>query len=158
MDFVKTFTLLLSFGQEFTAKNWILVKSNALFNRLGEFYDRYFLTSNWYISERMIAKIDEVTDSMAEHGFYQFYHSIMEFKQKYIGQKFSRAIGTNENEINDLRPIIIEQLRKPIIIALGLNAIAVIIFVAEILVFKWLQWRDCKHWRKWRLTLCSCQF
>lgn len=88
--------------------------------------------------------IDKVTSSMAEHGFYQFYHSFMDFKMKWIGQSFSRPTGRIRDEI-DLESITIEQLRKPMIIVLYLNGMATIIFVAEFLVFKWLKWRNCKH-------------
>lgn len=47
-------------------------------------------------------------------------------------------------EVN-LEPITIEQLRKPIIIVLCLNGIAGILFIAEIVVFKWLEWRKRKQ-------------
>lgn len=105
------------------------------FISLGEILDRYKLTSDRYISERMIAKIDKVTNSMAEQGFYQFYHSISDFSQKWVFGKFDK------DEV-DLQSITIEQLRRPIMIILLLNGIASILFVAEILIFKWLKWRN----------------
>lgn len=126
------------------------INSKQHIYRLGEFYDRYVLTSDQYISERMIAKIDKVTNSMAEHGFYQFYQSWMEFERKFL----SRSAGIFDVEF-ELKPITIEQLRKPSIIVLCLNGLAVVIFVAEILVFKWLKSRNRKHsiqcWHSWRV-------
>lgn len=78
---------------------------------------------------------------MAEHGFYQFYHSLLDF-QRNNNSYFIRSIIRNDD---DLQLITIKQMRKPIIIFLYLNGIATIIFVAEILIYKWLKWRNCKQ-------------
>ena len=81
---------------------------------------------------------------MAEHGFYQFYHSILEFEMKETAGTVYLDMGIDKDEI-DLEPITIEQMKKPIIIFLCLNGIAVILLIIEILVFKWLKWRNCKQ-------------
>lgn len=88
--------------------------------------------------------IDKVTSSMAEHGFYQFYRSFMEFRFKYDGEKI-RLASRIIDEIDSLDSITIEQLRKPIIIVLYLNGISTIIFIAEFLIFNRLKWRNRKH-------------
>lgn len=80
---------------------------------------------------------------MAKHGFFQFYQSLLEFQQKWRMAKYGLT-SRKENYEVDLEPITIEQLRKPIIIVLCLNAVAIAVLVAEILVFKWLKWRNCK--------------
>lgn len=93
----------------------------------------------------MIAKFDKVTNSMAEYGFYQFSESISEFKHKWKAGVIDRTVENDNNVDDDLQSITMEQMKKPIIILLCLSAIAIIIFVAEILTFKWLKWRNCKH-------------
>lgn len=111
---------------------------------LGEVYDRHLLTSYQRISDRMINKIDRVTSLMTEHGFDQFYQHILEFQQKWLFAKDGMTTRKDKYEVN-LEPITIEQLRKPIIIVLCLNGIAGILFIAEIVVFKWLEWRKRKQ-------------
>lgn len=111
---------------------------------LGEFSDRYILTSEQHISERTISKIDEVANSMAEHGFYGFYQDIMDFKLKHLIGRLAQVKGMIGDGV-DLQSITIEQLRKPVVIVLCLNGIATIVFVIEILVFKWLKWRNRKY-------------
>ena len=81
---------------------------------------------------------------MIEHGFHQFYHSIIDFQKNGIIENLYHLMGVDKDEI-DLEPITIEQFKKPIIIFLALNGIAVILLLAEIFVFKWLKWRNCKH-------------
>lgn len=110
---------------------------------LGEFPYRHLVTSNQCISERTINKIDKVSSSMAEHGFYQFYQSLVDFQQNWMVVEVGMITHKDNYEVN-LEPITIEQLKKPIIIALCLNGIATILFVAEICVYKWLQWRNRK--------------
>lgn len=110
---------------------------------LGEVLDRYSLTSNQYISERTITKIDKVTSSLAEHGFYQFYQSIADFAKKKWSQKFYMSSRNSNNEDDLFQAIAVEQFKKPISIVLYLNGIATIIFIAEIFIFKWLKWRNC---------------
>lgn len=100
--------------------------------------------SDQFISERMIAKIDKVTSSMSEHGFYQFYDSYMQFILNSMLQKYAQTAGAIKGEM-DLQSITIEQLRKLIVIVLCLNGIAALLFVVEILAYKWLRWRNCKH-------------
>lgn len=92
----------------------------------------------------MIKKIVKVVNRMTEHGFYQFYQSFSRFKYKNIVEKVKQLTGNDEDEI-ELEPIMLEQLKKPIIIYACLNGIATIIFIVEILLFKWLKWRDSKH-------------
>lgn len=101
----------------------------------------------------MIMKIAKVTNSMAE--FYQFYHSLLEFKLKRFIEKFNRLMRINRDKI-DLEPIVIEQFEKPIISFLYLNGIAAIVFIAEILVFKWLNWRNCKLANNFKLNISKC--
>lgn len=79
---------------------------------------------------------------MAEHGFYQFYETFLDFKMNYKTLEIERILGISKAE-SDLKSIVIEQLRKPIVIMLCLNGIATIIFFAEIFVHQWLKRRNC---------------
>lgn len=129
------------------AKNyaiWVeLFDWNHHIHVLGEILDRYILTSDQRISERTITKMAKVIKTMTEYGFYQFYHSLSVFERKWLIGRAYVNIGIDKNEIN-LESITIEQMNKPIMIALCLNVAATIVFIAEILVFKWLKWRNCK--------------
>lgn len=108
---------------------------------LGEIIDRNLVTSDEFIPQRMVKKIEQVTLSMVEYGFGKFYDSISDFnRQLYVS--FRR--GYKEKDDDLLLPITIEQIWPVIIIVLSLNGIATIIFVAEILYYKWRNWRNCK--------------
>lgn len=85
-----------------------------------------------------------MTSEMAEYGFYQFYHSALAFKWMGRFENLNRFFGFIGNEIY-LEPITMEQLKKPIIIFSCLNGFALLIFIAEILLSKWLKWRCCKY-------------
>lgn len=84
---------------------------------------------------------------MAEHGFYQFYHSFSEFQLKWDIRRLYRVMG-NEQDQNDLLSITMQQLHKPIVVVSCLNGIAAIAFVAEILIIKWIEWRN-REWNNW---------
>lgn len=77
---------------------------------------------------------------MAEHGFYQFFESYFEF----LEHRFANVIMKMDDS-DDLQTITIEQMKKPIVIFLCLNGLAAIIFIAEILIFRWLKWRNRKR-------------
>lgn len=94
----------------------------------------------------MVTKIDKITNSIAEYGFYQCYDSYMEIKLKHLAHIVGLTIIKDEF---DIESITINKLRKPIIIVLCLNGIATIAFVVEIFIFKWLEWRNCKHLNKY---------
>lgn len=112
---------------------------------LGEIIDQYKLFSNDVISQRMIDEIDTLTMSMVEHGFNQFYTSFVDYKEMIDFNKVFLGLETNnendDDDDDDLKSITIEQFKIPIIIVICLNALPTIIYVAEILVFKWLNWR-----------------
>ena len=91
----------------------------------------------------MISKIDKVTNSMFEYGFNEFFQSFHEYKRKWLIGRVYLKIGVDKDEI-DLEPITFEQMKKPMLIFLSLNAIALFIFFAEILIFRWLKWRNRK--------------
>lgn len=90
----------------------------------------------------MIDEIDKVSNSMSEYGFHKFYESKFTFDwhTKNINQSTENVM----EDIIDLQPITIEQLRKPIIIAMSLNGIGLILLVVEVLLFRWKKWRSCE--------------
>lgn len=93
----------------------------------------------------MVSKIDKVSNSMAEYGFYQFYQSLSELQTKQLASKLYGPSGVDNEDNNHLQPITMEQLKKPITIILCLNGIATILVVAEVLLLKWMKLRDCKQ-------------
>lgn len=86
----------------------------------------------------------DVTNSMAEYGFYKFYDSISKFKFNLRVDEIYHEIE-NKKVHDDMQPLTIEHLRKPIIIVVCLNGIALLSTVVEILLVKWLNWRKCKR-------------
>ena len=118
---------------------------------LGEINGQRKFYSNSIISQRMIDKIDRVTMSMVEHGFVHFYQSYLIYKEQRAYAKeffmFDIILNKTKNDSNEFQSISVEQFKTPMIILLFLNGIATIIFVAEILVSKWLKWRSCTYYQ-----------
>lgn len=100
----------------------------------------------------MLAKIEKVTNSMAEYGFHEYCQSISEFTLNWYAKDIERSME-NSNVDNDLQPITIEQLQKPIIIVLSLNGIATITFFAEVILFKF--YSRILPLLEWKLNLKS---
>lgn len=109
---------------------------------LGEFLDRFFLTSFSIIPQQMIDQIDHIAMSMVEHGFDKFYYSVAEAYMKRVTNEYEISFLLEEED-DQLQSIAIEQIWPVIYIVLSLNGIATIIFVAEILHYKWKNWRNC---------------
>lgn len=108
---------------------------------LGTIPVQYVLHSKNFISDRTMAKVDWITNSMAENGLYGFYSSAAQFSlnsrvnRRHIG-------GFNDDEIS---PLAMQQFKRVMIFILCFNALAMIAFVTETLVFKWIMWRNRKY-------------
>lgn len=84
----------------------------------------------------MLKKINEATSSMMEYGFHQFYTSIATFKQKLVDRVFL------DQDDDDLYALTMAQLSRPLVFLLLLCGLASIVFVAEIINFKWRNLRN----------------
>lgn len=99
---------------------------------LGEILNPLYLQSNRYAPERMLDRINRVTSSMMENGVHNFYTSIVAFKSK-IFQRIHYAQLPND----DMQALTAKQLIRPMILVFSLWGMAVILFIVEIIIFKW---------------------
>lgn len=98
---------------------------------------RYMLYSERFIDERTIQRVDRIASSMSENGLYQFYNSFAEFSYKsYISHNNPQS---NDGEIP---PITMQQFKRMMLFILCLNGSATVVFLAEILIFMWMDWRN----------------
>lgn len=93
--------------------------------------NRFHLESSHYVPERVLRKIDETTYSMMEHGFYQFYLSLAEFKEKFVQRVEQMHLD------DDFSALSMDQLQRPLKILFCLWGLAAVILVLEIIVSKW---------------------
>lgn len=89
------------------------------------------MQSDHYVPERMLNKIDKMTNSMMENGMNQFYLSFTTFQRKLFGRAFVKP------DEDDSQALSMSQLKRPMIVLLGLLGVAVIVFVAEKVMSKW---------------------
>lgn len=52
------------------------------------------------------------------------------------------AIDIDINEDNDIEPFPMKQMMRPFLFVLCLDGMAIILFLAEIVIYKWKHWRD----------------
>lgn len=69
-------------------------------------------------------------------GLHEFYSSFCDFKQKLIERTLLK------DKSDDYRALAMDQLIRPVIALLCLCGAATIIFIAEILLFKWKRFRN----------------
>lgn len=83
-------------------------------------------------------KFNGMTSSLMANGLYRFYDSFAIFTQKCI-----EADSNDGDDDDDDRALKMEQLRRPMMLVFGLWAVAVVLFVAEVIVKKWKSRRNC---------------
>lgn len=110
-------------------------KSN-LICALGEISAMYYLVDGCYVPARMIDRIDKVTSSLMENGFYQFYASKIDFEQK-LGMRSIRMEYNINDDDDDLEPLLFEQMRIPLSFLFCMAGISVVVLIGEILHSKW---------------------
>lgn len=98
---------------------------------LGSISTRYSLTSDGYISNRMIQKIDGKTSSIMENGLYQFYQSFSTYLLELKGSKFVKR-----DEEDDESALNMQQLIKPLIHHFGLLAICLGFLLIEVIIYR----------------------
>lgn len=77
---------------------------------------------------------------MMQSGLYRFYTSLADYDRKIIEEEYLAANKDDEDE-DDLQALTIEQLKRPLMLLLSLCGIVMVIFIGEILVFKWNNWQ-----------------
>lgn len=102
---------------------------------------------------------------MMENGLYQF--NLEHYKYTYNmknGFKLSRE-RSNEDDDDELRALTMEQMIRPFYLTFGLLAISVLVFVGEIIYFKWMALRDRSKYSiefviiaNWEKTLAAISF
>lgn len=107
-----------------------------LFFTSGAINSQYYLESGNYVPERMTNRIDRTTSLMTENGLYQFYLSLAAFKQKFVDRAY-----LDEDE-DDFQALTMGQLKRPMILLFCLWAVAMTLFMAEVIISKWKNQRD----------------
>lgn len=93
------------------------------------------MTSNDYVPERIIQKIDGEIFSYLENGLIQFYMSLGLFEFKvYNRTEF-------KHDDNDVRLITMRDLEAPFICHFSLTGICFFVFILELIVFQIKKWR-----------------
>lgn len=90
------------------------------------------------VPEREIKKIDDTTSKMMENGLYQFY----KYFSEYLLQLHHRTLS-NEND-DEIQVLTMDQLKRPMMVILGLWGLAMAIFIMEHIIRKWKEWRGTR--------------
>lgn len=101
---------------------------------LGTVRSQFYLSSDHYVPERFIQKIDTMTNTIMENGLHQFFMSFCEFSRKVILSSYLDEADEEEQALT------FEQLRRPMILVFSLWGIAATIFIAENMIFRWNHW------------------
>lgn len=75
---------------------------------------------------------------MEQSGLHRFYTSSAEYDQNLAEKGY---FNDEMHEQDDLQALTLEQFNRPLIFFLWLWGIVVVIFIGEILVYKWMNWR-----------------
>lgn len=106
---------------------------------LGAISAAFYLQSDHYVPERLLNKIDKRTSAMMENGMHQFYTSFTNFLRKLFARQFARS------DDDDSQALTMSQLKRPMIFIFGLWGVAIIVFIAEIIIFKWKNRSHIEH-------------
>lgn len=113
-----------------------------LFVILGEIPDPYYLVSEYYVPDRLMKRINNVTISMIESGLDKFFKSYTAFVQMMFRAKYV------EDDVDALQPLTLQQLKRPMLFIVSLYGVATIVFMLEksieIITIIWIKW---KIWR-----------
>lgn len=69
-----------------------------------------------------------------ENGLFQFYTSLASFKQKFIERTYQ--------DENDVQALSMNELKRPMKLFLGLCAFSTFIFLFELTISNWNNWRN----------------
>lgn len=103
---------------------------NDFSHTLDEISSQFALDSNHYVTERLVRKIDGLTSLMIENGLNEYFASMDAFKRNFHDMKYSRV---KDEEFKELT---IDQLKRPMILMVGLLIFATVIFIIQIIVSK----------------------
>lgn len=98
-------------------------------------------------------KIDKATSTMMQNGLHQFYTNFADFKQKFLVREY-----LSEKD-DDLQALTAEQLKRPMILMSCLFGVAIVIWMAEIIIFRWKNRRTHgQQPQRVALAICSAHF
>lgn len=103
---------------------------NDFSHTLDEINSQFVLESNHYVTERLLKKIDRLTSSMIENGLHQYFAATDAFKRNFHDIEYSNV---KDEEFKELT---IDQLKRPMILMVGLVILATVILIIQIIVFK----------------------
>lgn len=75
---------------------------------------------------------------MMQSGLHRFYTSLADYDRKLSREEY---LSAKKDDEDDLQALTMEQFKRPLMLLLSLCAIVVVIFIGEILVFKWNNWQ-----------------
>lgn len=97
------------------------------------------------VPERIIQRINRATASIIENGLANFYKSLADSLENRVFNSFNTRIGFGFKEMQDDDVVIaltIDQLKVPMIINSILLALASVLLVIEIIVYRVNKWRN----------------
>lgn len=89
----------------------------------------------------MLRAIDRTTISISENGMYEFGEGL----RKVAHLKGAQRLIGDTSEDDDLHSMFFEQIKRVMLFTLSLYGVATIVFIGEIIVFRWKKWRHRKH-------------
>lgn len=104
----------------------------------GEVSNRFYILSISHIPIRIRKKIDKLTSVIMESGIHEHFQSLKVFDQTMDG-----LIKPEFHAV--LEPITIEEMIRPMILICGLWIASILVFIKEIIVHKWIIWRNRRH-------------
>lgn len=120
-----------------------IIKTNSIWLRFeGEIPITHYLIGKNYPTSRLYDRIETVSNSMMENGLYQFH---IEHRNYLANMKIEFELSqqhSSENDGGDLRALTMVQMIRPFYLVVGLLAMSVLVFIGEIIHFKWMTRRD----------------
>lgn len=88
----------------------------------------YFLSSESYVPDRLLKKIDKATSSMVENGLSGFYRDFMR------NIKHIRKFAADYNENTDYEAVQMKNMIRPLLIHFVFLGMALVLFILEIYI------------------------
>ena len=102
----------------------------------------HYLENDYYVPARVIDRINKVTSSLMENGFYKSQKSIIDFKLKLKlrmleVQNPKHTIDDDDDDEDEFQSLTSAHIKISFYFLLFMYGIAVLVFFGEILYFKW---------------------
>lgn len=79
---------------------------------------------------------------MVENGLFQFHLELNKYFENMKIRLNKHSSESVDDDDGDLRALTMEQVIRPFYLAVGLLAASVLVFIGEIIYFKWMARRD----------------